>query len=445
VRQRAVGRVSSRTSPGTARQWRRPDLGRLRHVGGGGHELVVGRGVLGRLGVDGRLERLHVRDEGGRHRAFGQMRVGAGEEGVEVGAVAVQLLLGVLLGRRVALGRRRGVLDEEADVLAPQGEELVARGLAVDRADGVGQFHRVGVESRGGHLEVAARQRHAGRDPGQVDVLLELGGEGGPEGRTRPVRRPRDRLLLGDGPGQHGRRHRHVVGCLLELGELRGVVCGLGVDGRLQCLHVREQFLGHGALGQIGVGAGEEGVEVGAVAVQLLLGVLLGRRVALGRRRGVVDEEADVLAPQGEELVARGLAVDRADGVGQGHRVLVQGGRGHLEVAARQRHRRRRARQEDVLLEQGGEAGSKLGGGRVGGGRGAGGSVRRAHVVHGRRGRRRVDRGRTALAGTTPGGDGGHDGQHACQADETARHVAPCVGSGFGGNAGLYDAKRSSG
>src|SRR3546814_14107151 len=87
------------------------------------------------------------------------------------------------------------------------------------------------------------------------------------------------------------------------------------------------EVLGDDVTGQLTVGSAlDERTEVGPVVVELLPGGLLHRCVTGGTAERVLDAEADVVAPQLEELSAALLAVHRRDRLEQSDRIACEGG-----------------------------------------------------------------------------------------------------------------------
>ena len=167
--------------------------------------------------------------------------------------------------------------------------------------------------------------------------------------------------------------------------------------------------------------------ERAAVAGQVVHGFHLRGVVLLGQADRVVDEEADVVAPQArpvEELLRGLVAVDGADRLRELDAVRVEGRRGGLEVlVAVEALLGGGDREQGVLAEQGVERDAEVGGraGRCDFRHAVGHSVGRP----GLRGRRGLGRIIVAVAAT---GDererGGHDDGEECEWCSDAHRVS---------------------
>ena len=109
------------------------------------------------------------------HRVLGQVWIGRGQERTEVlgvlGEIGNRLVLLHLILDRHALG----VIDKEADVLAPQREERLLRLRAVGGANRLGEIDGVRVERGSGAVELCltATECTGRRTGGQGDMLAE--------------------------------------------------------------------------------------------------------------------------------------------------------------------------------------------------------------------------------------------------------------------------------
>ena len=267
-------------------------------------------------------------------------------------------------------------------MLAPEVEERLTGISAVDGLDRFREVNGVGVEGlrRRHELVVAAAEGRARRRTSEEDVLLELGRERRTKRRAGSVNVALElvRELLGDAPSEDSRRHRHVAGSDAQLVEGRRVFGCLGVDGSEERLDVRLQFVGHRLLRKVGIGGSDERTEVCAVAIQVLAGLLDLRGIVCRLARGVVHEEADVLAPEVEERLTGISAVDGLDRFREVNGVGVEGlrRRHELVVAAAEGRARRRTSEEDVLLELGREQRTELSSARLCGEAGGGATSR---------------------------------------------------------------------
>ena len=139
------------------------------------------------------------------HDRLRKIRVGRAQESAEVLGVAHEIVDRRVLLALVVAGDADRVVDDEADVAAPQRQERLLGALAVHRADRFGDRHRVGVERARRRLELclAPAECRVGRCAGEVDVL------------GKEVVEPRPQLRgLGARGHRHRRRHRAVRGRL---------------------------------------------------------------------------------------------------------------------------------------------------------------------------------------------------------------------------------------
>ncbi len=102
-----------------------------------------------------------------------------------------------------------------------------------------------------------------------------------------------------------------------QVGISLGLVAGsLGIDHVLEGQHMGLEQVSDGRFGQVGVGAIQERAEVLGVVDQVGHGLVLLGLVLGGRALRVVDKEADVRAPQGQEGLLGIRAVHTADCLG---------------------------------------------------------------------------------------------------------------------------------
>ncbi|PSP50608.1 hypothetical protein BRC75_00325 [Halobacteriales archaeon QH_7_69_31] len=213
-------------------------------VVGGGLQVVERAAGAGREGVDGGRQRVDVDVEALGHGLGGEFAVrDVLEERAGAVGVAVEVLEGGLAALVVVLGGGERVVDEVADVVAPEAQKRLAVVGAGGLADDVGEFHGVFVQRLGGEVELTAVGPEAvggvDREAGEVDVLLQQ-----PAERRAQPRRFAGRVALEvgagrDTAGEHFGRPLDVGGGRLRVGVR--IAGAFRLDRRLHLLLLRRR------------------------------------------------------------------------------------------------------------------------------------------------------------------------------------------------------------